>query len=132
METETETVTGEEFTCSSCSSIFTKGRPDSEVMEEAERVFGEANKEGSWKLVCADCYPAFLPQGVRKCEGCPHDFDPHVVVATTGDPLQGGVMVCPEPECKCASTWAPEGTPRPAMPSQEELDKIREKIAASR
>lgn len=32
-------------------------------------------------------------------------FDPHEVIAF--DPKEGGVIVCQEPECDCASTWAP-------------------------
>lgn len=36
--------------------------------------------------------------------GCMHPLDEHVVIAH-GDPLDGGVMVCPVAGCVCVSRW---------------------------
>lgn len=39
------------------------------------------------------------------CEQCGHPFGPHAVVATSGNPIDGGIMLCPVPDCRCFSTW---------------------------
>jgi hypothetical protein len=40
---------------------------------------------------------------------CGHSFDGHRMIAP-GDPLQGGVMMCPVRGCPCWSTWSCKGT----------------------
>lgn len=64
------------------------------------------------------------------CIRCGHPFDPHVLVATTGEAMQGGIIVCPAAGCRCWSTWAPEGVPPDAVrvPSMEEVLAIRADI----
>lgn len=39
------------------------------------------------------------------CSQCSHPFSPHHLIATTGDPLEGGIILCPEAGCECFSTW---------------------------
>lgn len=39
------------------------------------------------------------------CSQCPHPFDDHLVIATTDDPLAGGVIICPVRDCDCHGTW---------------------------
>lgn len=41
------------------------------------------------------------------CAKCEHSFDAHAVIPTTSDPLDGGIMLCPEPGCRCFHTWSP-------------------------
>lgn len=38
------------------------------------------------------------------CEQCHHPSGPHYMIAP-GDPLQGGIMVCPSQDCACFATW---------------------------
>ena len=38
---------------------------------------------------------------------CTHDFDGHLVIATTGDPMDGGIIICQVKGCMFFSTWAP-------------------------
>jgi hypothetical protein len=53
------------------------------------------------------------------CQQCQHLFDPHRVIATTGDPMEGGVMVCDVPECMCFSTWSVQNRPKPEVSPEE-------------
>jgi len=40
------------------------------------------------------------------CKQCGHRYDPHVLLALSGDPKDGGVIFCPEFLCTCFSTWS--------------------------
>jgi hypothetical protein len=63
-----------------------------------------------------------------ECEICQHPFDPHAMIATTGNPLDGGVMLCPDPGCMCFATWsAPgsDGRTQVVLPDAEELAAMR-------
>lgn len=74
------------------------------------------------------------------CERCEHPVDPHALLATTGNPLQGGIMLCPVPGCQCFATWStaygPEhhpvvpGTGRDDVyvPPPAEIDELRATI----
>lgn len=65
-------------------------------------------------------------------DGCEHDFDVHVLIATGDSPTQGGIMLCPVKGCECFSTWdAPQvGHTREAVivPPPEEITRLREQI----
>lgn len=37
---------------------------------------------------------------------CQHNVDGHVLVNTTGDPMEGGIFLCMKPGCECWGTWA--------------------------
>lgn len=43
---------------------------------------------------------------MRACDHCPHDFDGHAVIATTGDPKKGGIILCRVKRCTCFGTWS--------------------------
>lgn len=64
------------------------------------------------------------------CKQCQHPFDPHAVIATTGDPAEGGIMLCPEPECLCFSTWGMAGGQTKWVPDAAEIDRLRRKVQA--
>jgi hypothetical protein len=65
------------------------------------------------------------------CDQCAHLFDPHSLVATTGDPMDGGIMLCPEPGCVCYSTWSMKPkTPPKLVPDRFQIEAIREQIQA--
>jgi hypothetical protein len=55
------------------------------------------------------------------CSQCGHLNDPHLMVATTGDPLDGGARLCPEEGCECFATWnVPQVNPeRPVFSAGE-------------
>jgi hypothetical protein len=55
---------------------------------------------------------------------CGHPFSPHILLAGE-DPMDGGLMFCQDPSCDCASTWSPEGRPRPVMPAPEAVAELR-------
>lgn len=42
----------------------------------------------------------------QPCEQCQHPGDDHSLVPTGLTPLDGGIMLCPEPGCQCFSTWS--------------------------
>jgi hypothetical protein len=62
------------------------------------------------------------------CAECGHAFGRHLVIALNGDPMDGGVMLCPENECLCATTWSVGDSPQPEMPSGEKLAVIRSEL----
>ena len=62
------------------------------------------------------------------CEHCRHPFDPHVMIATTGDPDDGGMMICPERDCTCVSTWGANGNPAKLVPAPEEVEELRRRV----
>lgn len=61
------------------------------------------------------------------CERCHHPFNPHILVAVTDDPLDGGFIICPVPECECYATWSPEGRPAPEV-DQEAVMEFRRRL----
>jgi hypothetical protein len=70
---------------------------------------------------------------VNVCGRCGDDFDEHVMVATSGDPMDGGIVLCPNRGCPCYSTWSPHyagqesHTPK-VIPNSHELAAMRERI----
>jgi hypothetical protein len=66
------------------------------------------------------------------CERCGHEWDPHLVVATTGDPLEGGVIICHVGGCQCFGTWGlPQlGVTREdvVVPDRAEIELMRERF----
>ena len=58
------------------------------------------------------------------CERCNHDDGAHTLIATTGNPLQGGIILCPEPSCQCFATWCTAYGPehRPVIPGTSRED----------
>lgn len=67
----------------------------------------------------------------KDCEICGHPFDPHSLVATSEDPLDGGVILCPVKDCECYATWSMRPkTPPARIPDRFELAHIREHIQA--
>lgn len=59
------------------------------------------------------------------CAQCGHPFNPHVVVATSGDPLAGGLIFCPD--CDCVSTWGVNND-RPPMPAPDVVAAFRKAV----
>jgi hypothetical protein len=70
------------------------------------------------------------PESLREgdgCADCGHPFDPHAVVTTGENPLEGGIILCPE--CDCYGTWSTPLTQGPIVePTPEELRDIREQV----
>jgi hypothetical protein len=62
----------------------------------------------------------------RMCEQCGHASDPHVLIATTGDPSDGGIMLCPFVYCECFATWGVNGGPAKLVPDRAEIAALRE------
>jgi hypothetical protein len=52
--------------------------------------------------------------------GCVHDFNAHLVLAGP-NPMEGGLLRCPEPGCPCESTWGVGD----AVPSEELVAMLR-------
>ena len=59
------------------------------------------------------------------CQRCGHSMDAHVMLAFD-DPLDGGLMFCPD--CGCVMTWSAEGHPLPAMPLPHDVAEFREAV----
>lgn len=59
------------------------------------------------------------------CGQCQHPDGPHVLVATEGDPLYGGIRLCPHPWCQCFATWSREGAGRDTVTVPDELEVAR-------
>jgi hypothetical protein len=62
------------------------------------------------------------------CGQCGHAFDPHVIVATTGDQADGGIMLCPVAECECFATWGLNDGPVTFVPDRAEIAALRERF----
>lgn len=45
-------------------------------------------------------------------DGCDHDFNKHVVLASK-DPMEGGIIRCPQKDCPCEATWHTKCGERP-------------------
>ncbi len=62
-------------------------------------------------------------QGEDKCSTCSHPYDPHILISDTFIFIKerkvpySGYMKCPEPGCKCLSTWSLE------LPSSDSLEE---------
>jgi hypothetical protein len=59
---------------------------------------------------------------------CEHEFDDHIVIATTSDPLDGGVIICQVKGCLCTQTWGVNTTPARHVPGPQELDALRQRL----
>jgi hypothetical protein len=67
------------------------------------------------------------------CQQCGDLFDPHVMVPTSEDPRDGGIILCPVKGCQCYATWdAGSGRPEVRIPSNHEITKLRENVQAGR
>jgi hypothetical protein len=64
----------------------------------------------------------------ESCRQCGHPFDPHAVISTTGDPADGGIVLCPLPGCECYATWGLDGGPARVIPDRVEVELLRERI----
>lgn len=62
------------------------------------------------------------------CPQCGHPDGPHALVATTGDPMDGGIMICPVAGCWCYHTWGVEGREAKRVPNPDETERIRAMI----
>ncbi len=62
------------------------------------------------------------------CGQCGHPFDPHAVIATTGEPTDGGIMLCPVVGCECYATWGMNGGPAKWIPDRAEVAALRESV----
>lgn len=65
----------------------------------------------------------------KVCDKCPHTNGPHLLVATTGDPRDGGVRLCHVKGCLCFATWSiPQlGSTKDSVtiPSMSEIEEMR-------
>lgn len=60
------------------------------------------------------------------CASCGHPVPTHRVIATTGDPRQGGIVLCPEFGCRCYAEWALGIDESPAfVPDPDQVDSFR-------
>lgn len=59
------------------------------------------------------------------CPHCQHAVDPHVLVMTSEARDDGGMMFCPEPDCRCVSTWGTNNNPPKRVPEPEEVERLR-------
>ncbi len=70
------------------------------------------------------------------CGQCEHAFGKHSLISTTGNPMEGGITLCPEPGCTCFSTWSPRHPNMaevvPQVPDEETIAEIRHQIQAWR
>ena len=63
------------------------------------------------------------------CSQCDDNMDKHVLINTTGDPMDGGFMLCPVVGCQCFSTWGVgEDSSVPSTPDPAEVAALRERI----
>lgn len=75
------------------------------------------------------------PDVGRMCEQCGDPFDPHALLTTSddGDPMKGGIMLCPVPGCQCFSTWSPRFSEEdekvmPFVPDRARIEELRELV----
>lgn len=62
------------------------------------------------------------------CSHCSCDMGTHWLVATTSNPEDGGIMLCPTPGCTCYRTWAygPDKGPEDVtIPSDDDITYMR-------
>jgi hypothetical protein len=65
------------------------------------------------------------------CQQCGHPSDPHALFATTGDPMEGGIMLCPVRGCRCYSTWGVGDAPAVRVPDEAETEALRQELQAA-
>jgi hypothetical protein len=65
------------------------------------------------------------------CDLCGHAYDPHHVVATTGAPADGGIILCPVPGCPCFRTWGFNGAPTVRVPDEAEVAELRQRLQSA-
>lgn len=63
-----------------------------------------------------------------KCHLCGHPMLDHVLVATGPEPMDGGVVICPVPNCQCYATWGTNDLPALEIPNEAEVAALRAKI----
>ncbi|HTJ39507.1 MAG TPA: hypothetical protein VL738_40285 [Dactylosporangium sp.] len=63
-----------------------------------------------------------------ECEQCKHPFDPHALIATTGNAQDGGIMLCPVPGCECYATWGVSDGPAKHVPDRFDVAALRERL----
>jgi hypothetical protein len=63
------------------------------------------------------------------CQDCGHAYDEHVLVSD-GDPLLGGVILCPERGCACVATWSvpQSGWRHVSVPDESTLRELRDHV----
>lgn len=68
------------------------------------------------------------------CRNCPHPQSQHVMLNFTGEVRDGGIMLCPAPRCPCYSlwSWGRSSDPPTNLPTQAEIQQMREDIQAGR
>lgn len=64
----------------------------------------------------------------QTCQQCGHAFDPHAMIATTGDAADGGIMLCPVLDCECFGTWGLNNGPAKVIPDRADIAELRERI----
>ena len=65
---------------------------------------------------------------VESCRQCGHPFDPHAVIATTGEASDGGIILCPVLGCECYATWGLGGGSAKRILDRFEVEVIRERV----
>lgn len=66
-----------------------------------------------------------------ECLHCQHSFAEHAMLNFTGNAMDGGIMLCPEPKCQCYTTWSTAGAPSKTpvnMPTHSEIDSMRREL----
>lgn len=73
---------------------------------------------------------ASITEKGQTCGQCGHPFDPHVLVAVNGDPTLGGIILCPQAECRCYATYGfGRNSERPMVAlTQDELDDLHHAV----
>jgi hypothetical protein len=71
-----------------------------------------------------------MTESLDPCEECGHVWGQHDLIATKGDPNEGGIILCPDPGCRCYQTWSVDGKPKSSVyqPPTDEVDLIRADI----
>ena len=65
---------------------------------------------------------------MERCWLCGHPYPPHSLIATTTEPTEGGIILCPVPGCDCLSTWGPVQK----IPADAEVAALREELQRPR
>jgi hypothetical protein len=62
------------------------------------------------------------------CAQCEHPFDPHAMIATSGEPADGGIVLCPVVGCECFATWGLNNGPAKFVPDRFQIAALRERV----
>lgn len=67
-----------------------------------------------------------------ECVRCQHPWNPHAMIAFSGNPADGGIALCPVKGCQCLIVWrwAAYGRPPPNLPPSEVIARLREELQA--